>query len=103
MGLTKTAALDLADFGITVNAICPGYVNTPLVQKQIPEQAKSHGISEDKVVAEVFLKNHAIKEFVEEDDIAEMIFFLTGNAARHITGTPLIIDCGWTGAINTPG
>jgi 3-hydroxybutyrate dehydrogenase len=96
MGLTKTAALDLAPYGITANAICPGYVNTPLVQKQIPEQAKAHGISESEVKEKIFLKNHAVKEFVEVDDIAALSLFLCGNHAHTITGTALTIDAGWS-------
>ena len=76
LGLTKVTALDLAEFGITANAICPGYVKTPLVEKQIPEQAAAHGISEEEVIRKVFLKNHAVKDFVKTEDIAAMAEFL---------------------------
>jgi len=96
VGLTKAVALDLAEFGITANAICPGYVNTPLVQKQIPDQAKTHGISEAEVVQKILLKNHAIKEFVEVDEIAAMVLFLCSDGAKTLTGTSLPIDAGWT-------
>lgn len=96
VGMTKVAALDLAEFGITCNAICPGYVNTPLVQKQIPDQAKTHGISEEEVVQKILLKNHAIKSFVEVSDIANLTLFLCSDAARTMTGTALPIDGGWS-------
>lgn len=96
VGLTKTVALDLAEFGVTCNAICPGYVNTPLVQKQIPDQAKTHGISEEEVVQKVLLKNHAIKKFVEIDDVANLALYLCSDSARTITGTALPIDGGWS-------
>lgn len=96
MGLTKVAALDLAEDGITANAICPGYVKTPLVEKQIPEQAVAHGISEEEVIKKVFLKNHAVKEFVGTDDIAALAAFLCSDAAATITGIGLPIDAGWS-------
>lgn len=96
VGLTKAAALDLAEFGITVNAICPGYVDTPLVRKQIPDQAKKHGISESEVIEEIFLKEHVVKKFIEIDDIASMVMFLCGKAAQSITGQALAIDGGWS-------
>lgn len=96
MGLTKVTALDLAEHGITCNAICPGYVKTPLVEKQIPEQAKSHGISEEEVKEKIFLKNHAVKAFVEVEDLAELALFLCSNAARTLTGTGLPVDAGWS-------
>jgi 3-hydroxybutyrate dehydrogenase len=96
MGLTKVTALDLAEFGITCNAICPGYVKTPLVEKQIPEQAKSHGISEEEVTEKIFLKNHAIKKFVEVDELAAMALFLCSDHAQTVTGTGLPMDAGWS-------
>jgi len=96
LGLTKVAALDLAEFGITANAICPGYVLTPLVEKQIPEQAAAHGISEAEVTQKIFLKNHAVKDFVKVQDIAAMAEFLCSEAANTITGTSLPIDAGWS-------
>lgn len=95
VGFTKSAALDLAEHGITVNAICPGYVNTPLVQKQIPEQAKEHGISEEEVVEKVMLKNHAIKEFVEVEQLGALATFLCSDAASNMTGASLPVDGGW--------
>ena len=96
VGLTKVTALDLAPFGVTANAICPGYVNTPLVQKQIPEQAKTHGISEEEVVNKIMLAKHAIKQFVEVEDIAAMVIYLCSDAARTLTGVALPLDGGWS-------
>jgi len=96
VGFTKVVALDLAEFGVTSNAICPGYVNTPLVQKQIPDQAKTHGISEQEVKEKIFLKAHAIKEFVEVEDLAKLTAFLCSDAAKTITGIALPMDAGWS-------
>ncbi len=96
LGLTKVAALDLAEHGITANAICPGYVDTPLVQKQIPEQAAEHHMDEDEVVQKVILKKHAIKEFIQVEELGELALFLCSDSAKHITGTHQSIDCGWT-------
>jgi 3-hydroxybutyrate dehydrogenase len=87
LGLTKTVALETAEFGITVNAICPGYVLTPLVQKQIPETAKARGISEDEVIKNVLL--HA-------EQIGALAVFLCTGAAASITGTALPVEGGWT-------
>ncbi len=96
MGLTKTAALELAEFGITVNAICPGYVLTPLVEKQIPDTARTRGISEDQVKTDVMLKFQATKEFVKTEEVAAMALYLASDAARQITGTHITIDGGWS-------
>lgn len=96
VGLTKVAALDLATYGITANAICPGYVDTPLVRKQIPDQAKQYGISEDEVIQKVLLKDHFIKEFVKIDDLGAITVFLCNDATRMITGQAICVDGGWT-------
>jgi 3-hydroxybutyrate dehydrogenase len=95
-GLTKTIALELAEHGVTANAICPGYVLTPLVQKQIPEQAKARGISEEAVMREVLLAAQPTKRFVEVSEIAALTAFLCSDDACSITGTLLPIDGGWT-------
>jgi 3-hydroxybutyrate dehydrogenase len=96
LGLTKAAALELAEFGITVNAICPGYVLTPLVEKQIPDTARERGISEEQVKTDVMLRLQATKEFVSIEEVAATSVFLASDAARQITGTHISIDGGWT-------
>jgi 3-hydroxybutyrate dehydrogenase len=95
-GLTKTVALEGAEHGITANAVCPGYVLTPLVEKQIPEQAKARGISEDAVIRDVLLAAQPTKRFVTVEEVAALALFLCGDAARSITGTTISIDGGWT-------
>ncbi len=96
MGLTKSAALELAEFGVTVNAICPGYVLTPLVEQQIPDTAKARGISEEQVKTDVMLRLQATKEFVAIDEVASIALFLASDAAKQITGTHISVDGGWT-------
>ena len=96
MGLTKTAALELAEFGITVNAICPGYVLTPLVEKQIPDTARTRGITEEQVKTDVMLKFQPTKDFVSVEEVAATALFLASDEARQITGTHISIDGGWT-------
>lgn len=95
-GLTKTTALEGAPFGITVNDVCPGYVRTPLVDGQVEAQAKSHGISKEKVLTQILLKKQAIKQMVETDDLGAAILYLCSDAARCMTGTSFTIDCGWS-------
>jgi 3-hydroxybutyrate dehydrogenase len=95
-GFTKTIALETAEHGITVNAICPGYVLTPLVEKQIPEQAKARGISEEAVVRDVLLAAQSTKKFVEVEELAALAVFLCSDSARSMTGTLLPVDGGWT-------
>ena len=96
VGLSKAAGADLAPYGITCNALCPGYVDTPLVRKQIPEQMKAHNMSEKDVIEKVMLDKHAIKEFVTVDNIAETVLFLCGEAGGKITGVALPVDGGWS-------
>ena len=95
-GLTKTAALELAEHGVTVNAVCPGYVMTPLVEKQIPEQAKARGITEQQVVSDVLLAAQPTKRFVTTEELAATVNFLCTDAAQSITGITLPVDGGWT-------
>lgn len=95
-GLTKTVALEGAEFGVTANAVCPGYVLTPMVEKQIPEQAKARGISEDAVIRDVLLAAQPTKRFVTVEEVAALVLFLCGDAAASITGTTIPIDGGWT-------
>jgi len=97
IGFTKVMALEGGAFGITCNAICPGYVHTPIVDKQIPDQMKAHNMTREEVINEVFLAEHAIKDFISVDTIAESILFLADNpAAATITGIALPLDAGWT-------
>ena len=96
LGLTKTVALETAEFGITVNAICPGYVLTPLVQKQIPETAKARGISEEDVIKNVLLHAQPTKQFVTTEQIGALAVFLCSSGAASMTGTALPIEGGWT-------
>jgi 3-hydroxybutyrate dehydrogenase len=94
-GLTKTIALEVAQNGITVNAICPGYVRTPLVDKQIPDQAKTRGISEDEVI-QVLLAGQPTRRFVTVEEVGAFAVFLCSDGAASITGAILPIDGGWT-------
>jgi 3-hydroxybutyrate dehydrogenase len=96
IGLSKTVALELAEFGVTSNTICPGYVKTPLVDKQIADQAKAHGISPEQVVRDVMLSHQAIKQFVQVEELAALAVFLASDAAASMTGTALAMDGGWT-------
>src|SRR5580698_898848 len=88
-GITKTVALEVAEHGITVNAICPGYVLTPLVEKQIPDQAKARSISEEAVVRDVLLAAQSTKKFVEVEELAALAVFLCSDGARSMSGTLL--------------
>lgn len=96
VGLTKVVALEAAEFGVTCNAVCPGYVWTPLVEKQVDSQAQAHGISHDEVIRQVFLAEQPTKRFVTIDEVAAAVTFLCGESAASITGVALPIDGGWT-------
>lgn len=95
VGLTKTVALETAKLAITCNAICPGYVRTPLVEKQIDDQAKVHGIARDEVIERVILERQPSKRFVGIDEVAALALFLCSEGAAGITGAALPIDGGW--------
>jgi len=95
-GLTKTVALEVAEQGITANAICPGYVWTPLVQKQIPDTMKSRHLTEEQVINDVLLAAQPTKKFVTMEEVAAMASYLASNAAAPVTGTLMPIDGGWT-------
>jgi 3-hydroxybutyrate dehydrogenase len=95
-GLTKTVALEIATQGITMNAICPGYVWTPLVEKQIPDTAKARGLTEEQVINDVLLHAQPTKRFVQVDEVAALAAFLASDAAASITGSIIPIDGGWT-------
>ena len=97
-GLTKAVALETATFGITVNAICPGYVWTPLVEKQIPDTMAARGMTKDQVINDIMLLAQPTKQFVTVDEIAAYAIFLAGDAAKNITGATLAMDGGWTAA-----
>ena len=97
-GLTKTVALELATFGVTCNCISPGYVWTPLVEKQIPDTAKARGITEEEVKRDVILAAQPTKEFITVDEIASLAVYVCSDAAKSITGANLSIDGGWTAA-----
>jgi 3-hydroxybutyrate dehydrogenase len=96
VGLTKTVALETAEQGITCNAICPGWVKTPLVDKQIDVQAAAHKMPRDDVIRKVILERQPTKEFVKIEEVAALAVFLAGDAAASITGASMSIDGGWT-------
>ena len=96
LGLTKTVALEAAGHGVTVNAICPSYVRTAIVEKQIAEQAKIHGIGADEVVQKIMLEPAAIKRLLEPREVAAYALFLCSDEASGITGAAQLMDAGWT-------
>ncbi len=96
LGLVKTLALEGAGEGITATAVCPGYVRTPLVEKQIADQARVHGLPEEQVLEQVILAPHAVKKLIEPSEVADVVAFLAGPAGRAFTGVPVTMDQGWT-------
>jgi 3-hydroxybutyrate dehydrogenase len=95
-GLSKVIALEGAEHGVTSNCVNPAYVRTPLVEGQIADQAKAHGLSEDQVIEQVMLAPAALKRLIEPPEVAEAVAFLCSPAATSITGTSLAMDGGWT-------
>jgi 3-hydroxybutyrate dehydrogenase len=95
-GLSKVVALEGAEHGVTSNCVNPGYVRTPLVEGQIADQAKAHGLSEDDVVAEVMLGPAALKRLLEPAEVADAVAWLCSPAALSVTGTSLVMDGGWS-------
>jgi len=96
LGLVKTLALEGGEDGITATAVCPGYVRTPLVEKQIADQARVHKLSEEEVLEQVILAPHVIKELIEPSEVAAVVAFLAGPTGRAFTGVPVTLDQGWT-------
>jgi len=96
MGLVKTLALEGASQGITATAVCPGFVRTPLVEAQIADQAKAHGLPEERVLEDVIVAPHAVKRLLEPEEVADVVAFLLGPSGRAFTGVPVTPDLGWT-------
>jgi 3-hydroxybutyrate dehydrogenase len=96
MGLVRTLALEGAEHGILATAVCPGFVRTPLVEAQIPDQAKAHGVSEEEALEQVILAPHAVKRLIEPEEVAEVVAFLLGPGGRAFSGAPVSMDLGWT-------
>ncbi len=96
IGLTKVTALEMAGYGITANAICPTFVRTPLVEKQIDDQAKAHGIPREQVIEKVILAEAPMKRMLEPEEVADLAVYLASDSAKNITGSAIPIDEGWT-------
>ena len=96
LGLTRVTALEGAEHGVTCNAICPSYVRTPLVEKQIADQARVHGIPESEVVEKIMVSEAPIHRLLEPEEVAQLVTYLCTDAASGITGSAQSIDCGWT-------
>ncbi|MCV6589168.1 MAG: 3-hydroxybutyrate dehydrogenase [Marinobacterium sp.] len=96
VGFSKVVALETADTDITINTVCPAYVKTPLVEKQIADQAASHGISEEQVINEIMLKPMPKKSFISVEELAATVSFLASDMARNITAQTITLDGGWT-------
>jgi 3-hydroxybutyrate dehydrogenase len=96
LGLVKTLALEGAQHGIITSAVCPGFVRTPLVEAQIADQAKAHGVDEEHVLEDVILAPHAVKRLIEPEEVAGVVAFLLGPEGRAFSGAPVTMDLGWT-------
>jgi len=96
LGLVKTLALEGAADGITASAVCPAYVRTPLVEAQIADQARAHGLPEERVLEDVILERQAVKRLLEPSEVADVVAFLLGPSGRSFTGAPVVMDLGWT-------
>jgi 3-hydroxybutyrate dehydrogenase len=96
LGLIKTLGLEGAPHGVSATAVCPSYVRTPLVESQIADQAKAHGLPEDRVLEDVILAPQAVKRLIEPDEVAATVAFLLGPDGRAFTGAPVIMDLGWS-------
>jgi 3-hydroxybutyrate dehydrogenase len=96
LGLVKTLALEGADDGVLASAVCPGFVRTPLVEKQIAEQARANGVPEERVLNDVILRPHAVKRLIEPEEVAEAVAFLGGAGGLAFTGAAVPMDLGWT-------
>ena len=96
LGLVKTLALEGAEHGIRACAVCPGYVRTPLVERQVADQARAHGIPEDRVLEDVLLAPQALKRLLEPSEVADTVAYLLGPGGALFTGAPLVMDGGWT-------
>jgi 3-hydroxybutyrate dehydrogenase len=96
LGLVKTIALEGAAAGISASTICPGYVRTPLVEAQVADQARVHGVPEERVLEDVMLAPHAVKRLLEPSEVADVAAFILGPSGRAFTGAPVVIDLGWT-------
>ena len=96
LGLVRTLALEGAEHGISASAVCPCYVRTPLIEAQIADQARAHGLPKERVLADVILERQAVKRLLEPTEVADVVGFLLGPSGRAFTGSPVVMDLGWT-------
>jgi 3-hydroxybutyrate dehydrogenase len=96
LGLVKTLALEGAEHGIAVSAVCPAYVRTAIVEAQIADQARAHGLPEERVLEDILLAPQAVKRLIEPEEVADVVSFLLGPGGRSFTGAPVTLDLGWT-------